>query len=311
MVSKPRRRAYTLSEVLIVVTLIALLISLTIPAIQAARAAALRVACGNRLRQLAIATVSFEAESGYYPPGPRSGFFRPNGDGGGLTWLAFILPALGQGDIWADALRAYRAEPDPAVDPPHRGLAVPVREFVCDAEWRLAGPVRCRDGSRAAFTTFLGVEGSFKRLNDGRMVRDGVMTEGQPAVRSADVTDGLSHTLMIGERPPSDLFDAGRWYSPFTSAGDGPDSTLNVRGARFASGPNCSRPADLSDEGHFLFGPGRVNNPCDKYHFWSLHPGGAHFAWADGGVRFMPYSSRSLLPALASRAGGEAVPGAD
>ncbi|MBY0229775.1 MAG: DUF1559 domain-containing protein, partial [Gemmataceae bacterium] len=40
------------------------------------------------------------------------------------------------------------------------------------------------------------------------------------------------------------------------------------------------------------------------FRFWSPHPGGAHFAFADGGVRFLSYSA-DLLPALASRAGGE------
>jgi len=46
------------------------------------------------------------------------------------------------------------------------------------------------------------------------------------------------------------------------------------------------------------------------YHFWSPHPGGANFALADGSVRLLNYSANALMPALASRAGGEvaAVP---
>ena len=42
-------------------------------------------------------------------------------------------------------------------------------------------------------------------------------------------------------------------------------------------------------------------------HFWSVHPGGAHFAFADGSVRFLKYSADPILPALATRAGGESV----
>ena len=53
------------------------------------------------------------------------------------------------------------------------------------------------------------------------------------------------------------------------------------------------------------FGPGRTDNPCDMYHFWSLHSGGANFAFADDSVQFLPYSVRGILPALATRAGGE------
>jgi hypothetical protein len=41
------------------------------------------------------------------------------------------------------------------------------------------------------------------------------------------------------------------------------------------------------------------------FHFWSPHLGGALFLLADGAVRFLTYPSAPLLPALASRAGGE------
>jgi prepilin-type processing-associated H-X9-DG protein len=59
--------------------------------------------------------------------------------------------------------------------------------------------------------------------------------------------------------------------------------------------------------GPFVFGPGRFDNPCDSYHFWSLHLGGANFAFCDGSVRFLSYAAAPLLPALATRAGGESV----
>ena len=45
------------------------------------------------------------------------------------------------------------------------------------------------------------------------------------------------------------------------------------------------------------------------FYFWSPHSGGAHFLFADGSVRFFNYSAAPLLPALASRAGGEVVSG--
>jgi prepilin-type processing-associated H-X9-DG protein len=52
---------------------------------------------------------------------------------------------------------------------------------------------------------------------------------------------------------------------------------------------------------------GEITNQCDMFHFWSLHNGGANFAFADGSVLFLSYSAAPLMTALASRAGGEAV----
>ncbi|MGH7227514.1 MAG: DUF1559 domain-containing protein, partial [Gemmataceae bacterium] len=54
--------------------------------------------------------------------------------------------------------------------------------------------------------------------------------------------------------------------------------------------------------------PGQLNNQCDALHFWSPHlGGGAHFLFADVSVHFLTYSIAPLMPALASRSGGEAV----
>ena len=62
--------------------------------------------------------------------------------------------------------------------------------------------------------------------------------------------------------------------------------------------------------GPYHFGPGRLHEQCDLFHLWSLHPGGAHFLFADGSVHFLGYGADAVLPALATRSGGEvaAVP---
>jgi len=50
---------------------------------------------------------------------------------------------------------------------------------------------------------------------------------------------------------------------------------------------------------------GNLNNQCDMFHFWDPHIGGAFFLFADGSAHFLPYAAAPLLPAMASRAGGE------
>ena len=55
------------------------------------------------------------------------------------------------------------------------------------------------------------------------------------------------------------------------------------------------------------YGPGRTDNPCDRYHFWSLHPGGANWLFADCSVHFLGYSAQPLIDPLATYQGGEPV----
>jgi prepilin-type processing-associated H-X9-DG protein len=122
-------------------------------------------------------------------------------------------------------------------------------------------------------------------------------------VRLAEVTDGASNTLMVGERPPSADLVAGWWYAGWGQDKDG--STDMVLGVREL---NVRRhyPTDCPP-GPYDFGPGRLSDPCSAFHFWSVHPGGAHFLLVDGSVRFLRYPAAPLMPALATRAGGEAA----
>jgi prepilin-type processing-associated H-X9-DG protein len=108
---------------------------------------------------------------------------------------------------------------------------------------------------------------------------------------------------MAGERPPPDSLQAGWWYSG--SVGDGigfrgPNNGFVFGAGSLLMGDPCT-PLDKT------FGPGRLDNPCDRYHLWSLHPGGANFLFADGSVHFLSFAAEPIMVALASRAGGEVV----
>ena len=55
----------------------------------------------------------------------------------------------------------------------------------------------------------------------------------------------------------------------------------------------------------YEFSSGRFSEQCDAFHFWSPHSNGAHFGFLDGSIRFLRYEAKPILPALATRSGGE------
>jgi prepilin-type processing-associated H-X9-DG protein len=138
-----------------------------------------------------------------------------------------------------------------------------------------------------------GTQGGGQALQDGYKA-DGMFPDTNFRVELRSVTDGTSHTLLVGERPVVDYFnvqgDFGWW-----AAGAGFDW------------PPCGRGDNILDSSDGL----RAGDPeshVDVFHWWSYHDDGAHFAFVDGSARLLSYSiDYSLLLALSSRNGGESI----
>jgi prepilin-type N-terminal cleavage/methylation domain-containing protein/prepilin-type processing-associated H-X9-DG protein len=287
-----RRPAFTLVELLVVVAILAVLAGLLLAGVQKVRAAAARAACGNNARQTALGLHHHLSQRNALPAG-LSGPRTPHPY---MTWMTRLLPFVEQSAAWDEAAEDY-ARNRHFHSPPHRNLGRPMPVFRCPAEPRAVGTDDY--GVPVGFTHFLGVSGSHAYGTDGVLFLDS-------AVRPAEVTDGLSQTAVFGERPPSSDDHFGWWYAGVGMHPDprGPydgsaDSVLAVRETnRTYRAPTCRR-------GPYPFAPGRGDDMCSTFHFWSRHPGGAHFAFGDGSVRFLAYTADDVLPALASRNGGE------
>jgi prepilin-type processing-associated H-X9-DG protein len=132
-------------------------------------------------------------------------------------------------------------------------------------------------------------------------------------VRMAEIIDGQSNTLMIGERPPSADMEFGWAFAGYGNTGDSEcDVVLGVSERNdnpMFDVTNCSAGSrDPNDPAAFQIAPGSIQNQCDVFHFWSMHSGGLNFAFADGSVRFLSYGINPIVQrALATRNGGEVV----
>jgi prepilin-type N-terminal cleavage/methylation domain-containing protein len=106
--SRRRPGGFTLTELLVVLAIIALLMGLLLPAVQKAREAAARAACANNLKQITLAVHHYELTNGQLPP-------RCVGDNG-ASWMVLILPYIEQDNLYRrwDLWRPYYDQSDVA-----------------------------------------------------------------------------------------------------------------------------------------------------------------------------------------------------
>ena len=336
---KLNRRAFTLLELLVVIAIIGILVGLLLPAVQSAREAARRMQCSNNLKQMILATHNYESTYRRLPGLTGSSSFSPQArilpfiEQANLHNLIDFQQPLYVGPVW-------RAQLNPLLVPA-AGMVVPT--FLCPSD--AATPQRetiAADGNtaRVAGLNYMFSYGSGTLTNyDDRYRTDGIVWENSWA-RFADITDGMSNTVMlsetlIGDNQVSTTVPVGntlyrRVASWPGSSGNPPGQPGFHQGGVTISNPDLSTvfpsqttsyrgtrgetwirgvPYAVVTNGYLT-----PNHPIPDITVhgrgWfasrSLHPGGVNIGLCDGSVRFMPNSvDRGIYVALHSRDGGE------
>ena len=306
---------FTLVELLVVITIIGILIALLLPAVQAAREAARRAQCANHLKQLSLAAHEHVASLGWFPTGgwdqdwvghPDRGFGRRQPGGWAYNLLPFVeqqalhdLGASGSGLPIEQANSQRVATPlavfncptrrRPALHPfsalpghyPSNGApklcnpvsAVARSDYAINGgdcvRWHTTSPADLAQGDDPAFV-----------WND-MSSHTGVSYQ-RSQVTVADIRDGTSNTLLIGEKNINPDF-----YATGDDWGDNDnlycaDEADMLRWADSVSG--CDAPGTkppVQDR------PGLMTAWLN---FGSAHAGALNMSFCDGSVRTVSYS---------------------
>ena len=334
-VKSAKRFGFTLVELLVVIAIIGILIGMLLPAVQQVREAARRIACGNNLRQMGIATLNYESAHKAFPASWKAAGDLATGDITGWSVQAQILPFLEQANLFneIDFNISYNDNPPIIVN----GLSIPLRAarvatYLCPSEindrQRLddaGNPHHYPLNYAANSGTWFVFDPSNLLTGDGAIVTNRELGIGA-------ITDGTSNTLLYGEV---------KAYTPYfrNAAIEGEIPIPNDPNAVVSMGGDFK-----SSSGHTEWVDGRAHQTTFTATFtpntvlryvdgadvfdvdWtnqqegrsltartyaavtsrSFHPGGVNTCRADGSVAFHSESVDGFAwRALASRDGGE------
>lgn len=300
---------FTLVELLVVITIIGILIALLLPAVQAAREAARRMQCSNNLKQLGLAVHGYVAAHDVLPISVdyinSAGYanFVANGKG----WILSILPQLDQQPLFDQFIPYFNGaflsssglkSPDAvcrnAMKTRQAFLECPTDSSV----QKLNANHPQWSGIEVAMTSYKGVLGE-SRIGDTSGFPAGSMPDchafpgckglfypwtAKEPIHMANITDGTSNTLMIGE----DIAEFNYHNAAYYANGDWNSCNIPLN-------YNLTGSVDPTDWTHVLS-------------FRSRHSGGGHFCLADSSVRFISETiDAELYRSLSTRAGGEVV----
>jgi prepilin-type N-terminal cleavage/methylation domain-containing protein/prepilin-type processing-associated H-X9-DG protein len=210
-----KARGFTLVELLVVIAIIGILVSLLLPAVQAAREAARRTECNNNLKQIGLSIHHYHDAMKAFPPGRFQGFpGKPYGT------HSLILPYMEQENVYKSI--------DFSVPWDHANNAVPratkISTFRCPSTYGTPVP------NGWAPNNYHGCEGN--RLDKAQSTGANGVFFNNSEIYMADIIDGTSNTLAFSERLTGDFSNAiateeSDLFAPGTSPAT-PDDGMNT-----------------------------------------------------------------------------------
>jgi prepilin-type N-terminal cleavage/methylation domain-containing protein/prepilin-type processing-associated H-X9-DG protein len=299
-----RRPGFTLIELLVVIAIIAILVGLMLPAVQKVREAAARAKCTNNLKQIGIALQNYHDSMDGFPAGYQTAVAADNSDlGPGWGWAAYLLDYVEQKNL-KQQIRFDLQISDSANAGPRM---TPVPTYLCPSDPHVSGTFVVVDANGnpicpVAHSSYVGMNGILG-VSDDAFDNNGAFIRNKN-MRIADITDGLSTTLFVGER--GTMMSNVTWTGAVTN-GVVPDLKYSDPADQMANAELA--PALVLAHGSRDHLP---NNPLvfDADATSSYHILGVNFLFGDGSVRPLNDSiNGQVYEALLTRAGGEAIPG--